>query len=395
MTRPEVDTTANRRRCRGAFSSRVSAVAASVALILVSIGVGSPETRAAVVLPDTTTSAEARAGLTSAAAVPVLPAADPVAGDASSGVTLPADEAPHHDPVEWWYFSGHLLGVDKAGHPHCYGFELVTFQYLGIAPVPVYIGNFAVTDLTRKSFHYGAKEDSYSVPTTRDSFLLHTGSWTMSGGSGRDTLHASVAGYTLNLHLQTTQPAVLEGAKGVVPFGPFGSSRYYSWTSLRSTGTMVDHGVAVTVTGISWMDHQWGAFDFASGAGWDWFSVQLTNRQEYMLYFIRNQAGRIVQTLGTRATPTRTTHLQSKAVSEKSTGSWHSRVTSITYPSGWRLTVPGGDLIVTPDLRNQELDLQQLEGVVYWEGDVSLHGQIDGHAVTGVGYTEINPPGQI
>ena len=69
-------------------------------------------------------------------------------------------------------------------------------------------------------------------------------------------------------------------------------------------------------------------------------------------------------------------------------------MTSITYSSGWHLTVPGGHLVVTPDLRDQELDLRAQQGVDYWEGDVTLHGRIGGKAVTGVGYTEINPPDQ-
>jgi len=58
-----------------------------------------------------------------------------VPGNASqgTGVQLPRDEAPHQQPQEWWYFSGHLWGLDPAGHLHCYGFEYVTFQFLAIA----------------------------------------------------------------------------------------------------------------------------------------------------------------------------------------------------------------------------------------------------------------------
>jgi predicted secreted hydrolase len=68
-------------------------------------------------------------------------------------------------------------------------------------------------------------------------------------------------------------------------------------------------------------------------------------------------------------------------------------VTGITYGSGWQLTVPGGHLDVTPDLVDQELDLRSTQGNAYWEGDVSVHGEVDGAAVTGVGYSELNPPG--
>jgi predicted secreted hydrolase len=313
--------------------------------------------------------------------------------DEGSGVRLPQDEAAHADPNEWWYFSGHLSGIDAAGHQHCYGYEFVIFQFLGIAPSPVYFGNLSVSDLSRGSFHYGVEEDSYPVPTTRDGFSLHTGAWTMVGGSGRDVLHADLPGYTLNLQLRTTERPVLEGDNGTIPFGPFGTSKYYSWTSLLTAGTIIDHGVTVEVSGQSWMDHQWGAFNFASGAGWDWFSIQLSDGQQYMLYLIRDETGKIVHTIATRVNSTgHSTQLDPSSFSEQATGSWLSPTTGITYSSGWRLTLPGGHLVITPDLVDQELDLRETQGVAYWEGDVSVRGRINGKLVTGVGYTEINPP---
>jgi predicted secreted hydrolase len=311
----------------------------------------------------------------------------------TGGVQLPQDEAAHQDPQEWWYFSGHLWGTDSAGHVHCYGFEYVTFQFLAIAPQPVYFGDFAITDLTSGTFHYTDQQDSYPVPSTPGSFSLHTGDWTMSGSSGSDTLHADMPGYTLDLQLRTTKPAVLHGDNGVIPYGPLGTSDYYSWTSLLSGGTIVDHGVPVKVAGISWMDHQWGSFNLASGAGWDWFAVQLANGQQYMLYFIRDTTGAIVQTLGTQVGPGgKTTHLDPASITETPTGSWTSPSTGITYGSGWQLNLPGGSLTITPDQVNQELNLLSTQGVAYWEGDVSVTGTIGGSPVVGVGYTEINPP---
>jgi predicted secreted hydrolase len=311
----------------------------------------------------------------------------------TGGVQLPQDEAAHQDPQEWWYFSGHLWGTDSAGHVHCYGFEYVTFQFLAIAPQPVYFGDFAVTDLTNGTFQYADQQDSYPVPTTTNSFAVHTGDWTMSGGSGSDKLHADIPGYTLDLKLQTTKSAALHGVNGVIPYGPLGTSDYYSWTSLLSGGTIVDHGVTVNVAGISWMDHQWGSFNFASGAGWDWFAVQLTNGQQYMLYFIRDSTGAIVQTLGTQiGAGGKTTNLDPSTLSDTPTGSWTSPSTGITYGSGWTVKVPGGSLTISPDQVNQELNLLATQGVAYWEGDVSVHGTVNGSAVSGVGYTEINPP---
>lgn len=312
--------------------------------------------------------------------------------DRVSSVQIPKDEAPHQDPDEWWYYVGHLSGVDPAGRVHCYGFEQVVFQFLELAPEPVYFGHFAITDLTRGTFQYDGRQDSYPVPSTPGSFSLHTGEWTMSGGSGKSKLHAALPDYALDLQLQTTKPAALHGDRGNIPYGPLGTSKYYSWTSLLASGTIVDHGVPVKVTGQSWSDHQWGAFDFETGAGWDWFSVQLTNGKQYMLYFIRDRDGAIVETIGTLVDSFgRTTNLDPAKLSDTATGSWTSPTSGITYSSGWKVTVPGGSLTITPNLVNQEVDLLSTQGLAYWEGSVSVSGDIGGSPVTGVGYTEIFP----
>ena len=111
-----------------------------------------------------------------------------------------------------------------------------------------------------------------------------------------------------------------------------------------------------------------------------------------MLYFIRDKSGAIVQTLGTQISDGQTTNLDPATFGETTTGSWTSPATGITYGSGWKVTVPGGYLTITPDQVNQELNLLSTQGVAYWEGDVGVQGVIGGSPVAGVGYTEINPP---
>jgi predicted secreted hydrolase len=332
----------------------------------------------------------------SGTAAGTAPAASSAVHGCKLSVSLPKDEAPHAAPVEWWYFSGHLSGKDAHGHVHTYGFEDVVFQFLGLSPQPIYLGDMAVTDLTRKSFKFAGEQDSYPVPKTADRFALHAGGWTMSGGSGGDTLKASMPGYSLNLGLRTNEPAVIEGNKcGYISMASLGSSYYYSWTSLLTTGTIVDHGVKLKVTGKSWMDHQWGPIAITGGGsgGWDWFSMQLSNGQQYMLFFIKNAQGRIVATAGTRVAQggKSITYLTAANIAETATGSWTSPATHIKYGSGWKITVPGGQLTVTPDLRNQEVDLLKTQMNVYWEGDVTIKGKIGGATVSGNGYTELTP----
>jgi predicted secreted hydrolase len=311
---------------------------------------------------------------------------------ARAPVRLPGDEAPHRSPVEWWYFNGHLRGTGPGGHLRCYGFEYVTFQFLGFGPKPLYVGNFAITDLYKPSFHYAVATASHPVPDEKDGFSLHTGSWAMRGGSGRDTLSANLPGYSLELSLEATEPPVLEGDDGVVSLAGMGSSKYYSWTSLAAQGVVVDHSERVLVTGISWMDHQWGSIDLFGGGGWDWFSVQLTDRHQFMFYFLRAKGGEVAEGFGSEISPSGQDRLISGRLAESALGHWHSPTSGITYGSGWRLRFPGGHFVIRPFLADQELDVRRALGEVYWEGDVSVRGEVGGKAVEGLGYVELNPP---
>jgi predicted secreted hydrolase len=91
------------------------------------------------------------------------------------------------------------------------------------------------------------------------------------------------------------------------------------------------------------MDHQWYNPTHNAG-GWNWFSVQLDNFTQYMLAFIQDGNGQIVQVIATEVKDGVTSHLPADSVSETVTGSWTSPATGNTYPQGWKLKVPGGEL---------------------------------------------------
>ncbi|HEX9016288.1 MAG TPA: lipocalin-like domain-containing protein, partial [Chloroflexota bacterium] len=70
----------------------------------------------------------------------VAPAPTPTAV-APKPVVLPADEAPHDNLSEWWYYTGHLkTGVGKE-----YGFEFVIFQGVRSGSPVGYASHFAMT----------------------------------------------------------------------------------------------------------------------------------------------------------------------------------------------------------------------------------------------------------
>jgi predicted secreted hydrolase len=163
-------------------------------------------------------------------------------------------------------------------------------------------------------------------------------------------------------------------------------------TRLRTRGTLTFEGQRLPVAGLSWMDHEFGSDELqASQAGWDWFSIQLDDKREFMLYLLRQKDGSVTpESSGSLiARDGSVTYLPRSAFTVASTGTWTSPHTGGVYPSGWRLRVPQAriDVTLTPEILDQEL-ANLAGGVSYWEGAVDATDAASGRPV-GVGYVEL------
>jgi predicted secreted hydrolase len=161
---------------------------------------------------------------------------------------------------------------------------------------------------------------------------------------------------------------------------------------MPAAGTLTLDGEPVRVEGSAWFDHQWGDFISVGGGGWDWFAANLDDGTDLTLSLVRAADGSYPLVYGTWVDPDgRTEHLGPDAFSVESTGSWTSPTTGASYPSGWRVSVPGKglELTLTPTLDDQELDTRATTGVVYWEGSQLVSGTRDGLLIGGEGYVEL------
>ncbi len=349
----------------------------------------------------------------------------PVALADPQPIELPADDAPHHRLTEWWYYTGHL---QDAATGRWYGFEYVVFRAeRGDFPV-AWASHLAVTDETGARFLYaqrsqvGAAGDRSGVvgapagggapaafafaltgadPSRPETFAQ--AAWTMAGGNGRDHLAATLApseataagspaGLGLELDLTATRPPALHGRDGWLDFGPAGGSYYYSRTRMGARGTLVLDGSPHQVAGFAWFDHQWGDFIAVGGGGWDWFAAELDDGTDLTLSLVRDRDGTDALVYGTLVgSDGRTRHLSAADFTVEATAHWTSPRTGATYPSGWRISVPGDRLVleVTPTVRDQELDTRATTGVVYWEGSQLVGGTRDGRPIAGRGYVEL------
>lgn len=96
-------------------------------------------------------------------------------------------------------------------------------------------------------------------------------------------LTATLPEATLDLRLNAQGPAMYGNGTGLFPFlGGF--SYYYSLPDLRTTGTLTLNGTASRVTGESWLDRQYGNWDWNQLGKWTWMSIQLDNGESVNLW---------------------------------------------------------------------------------------------------------------
>ena len=303
-------------------------------------------------------------------------------------IEFPRDDGVPATSIEWWYFTGHI----QTEVSERLGFEYVIFRARP-GNLEGFVSHFAVTSPGREQFLYDQRIlGTDGVVGDAAALDLDLQGWTMRGENGNFTLQADMPGYAINLTATTQKPAALHDGDGYIDYGNGTASYYYTWTRLKVTGTVAINGVDQRVFGEAWMDHQWGDFATYQEGGWDWFSIQLANNYDLMLYVVRGPDGEFLRVDGTLVDPEgAATFYGPDDFTITPTGTWTSPFTDTEYPSGWQVDVPdaGISLAVNPVLEEQELDTRRTTGVIYWEGAVDVSGTQDGAAVTGHGYVEL------
>jgi predicted secreted hydrolase len=323
---------------------------------------------------------------------------------------FPRDHGSHSSyRTEWWYYTGHLRS--KSGRS--FGFEL-TFFRRGVPPEDIktlpskwslhhiYLAHFAVTDITGKRFHFSEKlsrEGLGKAGADESRLRVWIDDWRAEAGpdsAGAHILAARDETHALALTLQPAKPPVAHGPAGISRKGKDvgQASHYYSFTRLATTGSLTIDGEVFDVTGTSWMDHEFGSSELgADQVGWDWFSIQLEDNTELMLYRMRLRDGSTDRASSGTAVSAdgRPQHLEVTDFQIESTATWTSSESKATYPSRWQLKFPSLDLMldVVPLLADQELRTSRSTKVSYWEGAVAVTGTKKGRPIKGQGYVEL------
>jgi predicted secreted hydrolase len=303
---------------------------------------------------------------------------------------------------EWWYFTP---------DSRRFGYQLTFFRQ-GIRPpnaVParsrfivsdLKFAHFTITDVASGEFYFAQRfsrgafgEAGFGLRESKER-IAWLEDWSLSElPDGRFQIHAQNAGQILDLELHSPKPWVIHGRNGLSEKAEGGghASHYYSGTRLRASGRLSVGGGSFDVSGDSWFDHEWATNQLTPDqAGWDWFSLQLDDGSELMLYRLRKKDGSFdLASSGTFIEANgQSRHLLISEMEVIATRRWHSARSGGDYPIAWKLRIPALalDLTVTTPVENQELVLQP---VTYWEGLVDAVGTRSGGKVEGHGYVEL------
>ncbi|HEY5741541.1 MAG TPA: lipocalin-like domain-containing protein [Terrimicrobiaceae bacterium] len=319
---------------------------------------------------------------------------------------FPDDHQNHPEfKTEWWYFTGNLTTAQGRQ----FGYQLTFFRQ-GVMPrdsdiIPlshfvtssVKFAHFAVSDLSGGKFHFFQKlsrgafgEAGFGV---RPRLAWIDDWWCTLEDESAFRIKASAGDLALDLALTAKKPLVIHGRNGVSQKadGEGKASHYYSFTRLASEGVLRLRGEEFSVSGSSWFDHEWASNQLtANQSGWDWFSLQLEDGSDLMLFQIRtkdggrdrNSAGTLVDANGT------VTSLGEADFTLEALETWSSPESGGDYPVRWRIVIPRLQtrLEVTAALKDQEL---RLKPIMYWEGSIRAQGTIGEKNVNGSGYLEM------
>lgn len=328
-------------------------------------------------------------------------------------LSFPADHGPHPEyRTEWWYYTGNL--TDTEGHR--FGFQLTFFRTRLRPPAErrdrpptaspwrtdqVYMAHAALTDISAGR-HLQAEKIARPVLSmagavqSQSVWKIFVDSWEALIAPDRHRLRADAGGFAMSLDLTAVKPLVRHGRNGYSRKGqtPERASCYYSFTRLRAGGTLSMDGADRTVQGQAWMDHEFSTAPLEPGiTGWDWFSLQLSDQSEIMVYLLRRKDGSFnPASSGTYVAPAGETQpLRPAQVHLDPRAHWTSPSTGAHYPVQWRLVLdaPDCDLTVTANMADQEMRTPRSTNVDYWEGSVRVQGTKAGRPVNGVGYVEL------
>jgi predicted secreted hydrolase len=319
-----------------------------------------------------------------------------------SKIEFPRDEGFHPDESsEWWYANGHLTGAVTG---HQYSFMLAYFH----KPVAVFDG-FRILKITDETTHESYSQTLPCIYQILSTDSLHILASFLTADSTEEwvnqvdnqsvmlpfqyLIRAFTDDASVHLSLDAKKPPLLIDEDGFLYQGSGNYTYYYSLTSLAANGMIVFGEVKENVTGISWIDRQYGNFDPYEDESYEWFSIRLKENIDLNIWNIFTPDNSIPDSKEYRIcsviiddTVSFTTHdFQIERLSYAFTPD-----SQRCYATSWSLISDtiDMDLLIEVNDENNEINIKEI-GLRFFEGSIRINGTIHDEVITGEGFTEL------
>jgi len=325
---------------------------------------------------------------------------------------FPSEHRSHPNfKIEWWYFSGNVK--DESGNKYSF---MLTFFRRGLrlektsevnrsrwALNNLYFSHFSFYS-AKKNKHYFSEKISRGAlgqaGASTEKFKVWIDDWKAEiadrNQPNKILIFAKKDKLYLDFELEPQKNPVIHGTNGISQksSGLGQASHYYSYTRLKVNGSLSIEGKRIAVNGSAWMDHEFGSNQLGKEQiGWDWFSIQLSNNTELMLYLMRNTSGSydLTSSGSLIASDGSVIHLSLNDFKIKNKRFWKSKKSKALYPVEWVIEVPkyNINLKIKALHDKQELDTAKSTQIIYWEGGINVEGLSQGISVNGVGFVEM------
>ena len=296
----------------------------------------------------------------------------------SSRIEFPRDEGVHHDkPIEWWYLNSQFS--DAVGKKYAFFYcKFSTGRHL------VSLYDKAADKTLVKDYYENVNADE-----TKLDLSSITGNWKQAATPFSYSFLYNYDGVTFQAELKANKKPFFPGGDGFVGMGQKGTSFYYALTDLTMTGTLkrgTNPVEVMEISGKAWMDHQWGAWDWANDfTQWKWYSVQLDNGVDLMLFNIYKNKTLVNSHCGYIDKDNNQYHkLPCQLVAQE----YYTDSFGAKWPKRVDLelsSLPGTKLTLIA-----EKEQQFIEPRVLWEGSMSVAGTFKGDPVKGSAFQELN-----
>ena len=302
---------------------------------------------------------------------------------------LPQDQYNHPDvPTEWWFLIGTLKSADKT-----FGFEVNIPRFGNIlAQSWVMISDVDADEHYQQVLTYPMSQ----LKTSATEFLAEMPNAKMSGPLDNMAVVATLPDGKIELTLNSKGPPLSVWGTGVHDTGKF-ITNYYSLTDLAAKGTITLKGQSHDVTGVVWMDHEYGGW--GASVKWYWQSMILDNGVRIMGFTGATPEIPVDKPLDGTATiqmPDGSEYLEPITMTPHEP-IWTSETTGNRYFIKWTMAIPGFNacLNLTSKPAKQEFiipafgKLAPQSGI--FEGVSTATGAFDGKPVAGTAWSEQVP----